>query len=73
MFYKLLKQGKKIKIYDKKGVYTPATFYCKNNDIYYDSDALGHNCKHDVFTNNFNKFNEHIQNMLDENFSINID
>lgn len=72
MFIELLKQNKKIRVYDKNGIYTETTFYYNNGNIYYNNDEIGHNCKHDLFTEHNEKFNIHIANMISENFCIEI-
>jgi hypothetical protein len=72
MFSNLLKNGKKIRVYDKNGKFTATTFYYKDGIIYYNNDELGYNCKHDLFTEKHGKFNRHIVNMLNDGFCIDI-
>lgn len=72
MYYNLLKDGRHIKVYDKKGNYTATTFYLKDGLVYYNNDELGYNCKHDDFSAKKGRFNVFIANMLKKGFSIDI-
>lgn len=69
MYYNLLKQGKKITVSDKNGIYTASTFEMIDGSIWYKNDEIGKG-KSQLMAKTFNN---HITRMLQENFTITID
>lgn len=66
-FYQIIKAGKKI-IIDTTGTnYTATTFFYKNNKIWFSNSELGA-APHPTFTPAV--FNNHIEQMIKENFKI---
>lgn len=72
MFTNLLKQGKKITIYDKNGVYVPTQFFFKDKKIYYNNRAIGGGV-HDDFTDANALFEKHVEKMLKDGMQISIE
>ena len=68
-FYKLIKNGCKIKIDDPAGVYAPSEFYAENNQIFvYNPATLI--CE---VTKTAKEINKHISKMITEGFTITIE
>lgn len=71
MFYQLLKNGKRIKVSDGKGIYTATEFWLYAGKVFYANYELGFG-EHPLFTSDCNAFDNHINKMIDEGFSISI-
>lgn len=69
MFSELLRQGLSIKI--SQDGYTATTFRIIDGEVHFYNEELGDGV-HGRFSENLVDFDEHIQNMLDEDFLITI-